>query len=126
MKTELKDVLHFYLGCDVMHKDGTTATMISVDRFNAGFIHHETQMYGEQSKDSLEITPILRSFSSITEEEKEAYETYYMSLEYEREEDNHAICDAEISAQTTRWLISRGFDMFNLIENGLAIEATQS
>ncbi len=69
--------------------------------------------------------PILRPISSMTEEEHEAYEMYYMSLEAQREEDHHSICEVEIAANTTQWLLSKGFDLFGLIDAGLAIDINQ-
>jgi hypothetical protein len=72
-----------------------------------------------------DVFPILRPLSDMTEEEHESYETYYMSLEAQREEDHHSICEVEIAAHTTQWLLSKSFDLFGLIDAGLAIDKTK-
>lgn len=105
------------------------------------FLYHESQ-----------VTPILRPLSDMTEEEaKEFFETGASStilnkrivksgvlFEYSWVSDNPERNNADgfsysevgmsfapqLNAAKFRWLLSKGFDLFNLIPDGLAIDST--
>jgi len=98
MEKNLKDYLPFHLGCEMMY-----AT------------HHEPQsktytLKIESLAEALHFgdIPILRPLSDMTEEEKiESGKLYkHLSPNYEQ----------------FRWLLSKSFDLFGLIDAGLAID----
>lgn len=59
-----------------------------------------------------DLKPILRPLSSMTEEEQE---------EYNKRKQRKGFM-AQVHADNTLWLLSRGFDLFGLIDKGLAIK----
>lgn len=106
---EIKDYLHFYLGCEMM----------------LGKIRGNRQIYTLES-DSLIFAiedgdkPILRPLSDITTYEKEmAVDPMLYGL-------SHCLPSTQIlqSAELVRFLLSKQFDIFGLIESGLAIDKT--
>ncbi len=97
----IKDYLHLYLGCDMLDiSDNSTYTL------------HPEMLYAS-IKDGDK--PILRPLSDMTEDESEfvadaAWQgkpTIYMN------------------AEITAYLLSKHFDLFGLIEAGLAIDKTK-
>jgi hypothetical protein len=108
MNKKIEDYLHLYLGCGMRY-----AT------------HHEPQnevyiLTVENLKEAIEFKdkPILRPLSDMTEEE-----FYYV--------EQHKIYQGEIvqtfplgAAELTKFLLSKHFDLFGLIEAGLAVDKT--
>jgi hypothetical protein len=127
MIKDIKEVLHLYIGQWCV-ADGNRFQLNGVYTSEKGTLafngetdpktHSPIGWWVENCDFKIE----LRKLSSMTEEEHEAYEIHYMGLDRQREEDHHSICPAEIEAELTRYLLSRGFDLFGLIEEGLAIE----
>lgn len=125
---DIKNYLHFYLGHKVIY-NGNEYYLESLQCYSLKYGERKGCFIMIDADDCLwvrpdEIKPILRQLSDMTEEEHEAYETFYMRLESEREEDHHSICEVEIAARTTHWLLSKSFDLFGLIDAGLAINST--
>lgn len=114
---DIKDYLHLYLGCKIMCVVGSAD-----NEYNGQIENNSALLLDKHSNGNWKL--ILRPLLDMSEEEHEAYDTHYMALEHLREEDHHLLCDAEIQAEMTRWLISLGIDMFGLIEAGLAIDKT--
>lgn len=121
MKKDIKDYLHLYLGCECMTEDGRrgrfsgfdvveknySIVMITV-RFSDDPLDHDwTVLNDNEECDRIKL--ILRPLSDMTEDEKT--EEYKIGL------------DPGIEEQF-RWLLSKGFDLFGLIEAGLAIDKT--
>lgn len=122
--TDFKDYAHLYLGCDVQcTKDmpasygWITGITVKMDRdilwdmtepvFFAGI--HLGHFYDF-------IKPILRPLSSMTPRER---------LELSRLDLQEKIKDlVKYQAIRTKWYLSKHFDIFGLIEAGLAIDAT--
>lgn len=115
MKKELKDYLHLYLGCEALVEGYTN----SKSPFNyRGIINYQLLLESGQHYSSVkEIRPILRPLSDMTEKE---------IMEKERLKD----CEYESAwsplmarAESFKYLLSKHFDLFGLIESGLAINA---
>jgi hypothetical protein len=125
MIKDIKEVLHLYIGQWCI-ADGNRFKLHGVLYDNNGTLAFNGEInHGLPSGwwvENCDFKIELRKLSSMTEEEHEAYEIHYMGLDRQREEDHHSICPAEIEAELTRYLLSRGFDLFGLIEEGLAIE----
>lgn len=130
MKTELKDVLHLYLGCEC--KDTFNDVMFVLDSRN---------LYLYSLSDSLnQIKPILRPLSSMTEEEAVELISLYIPKDktnligfgsVNMNQLNYKIGQSvlnkhwdKLSAIEFQYLLSKGFDLFGLIDNGLALPPT--
>jgi hypothetical protein len=75
--------------------------------------------------DNAEVKPYLRPISSMTEEEKEEvyHDCYVVSIDFERRAtDMIAVPNA---IKVVNWLLKNHFDIYGLIEKGLAIEVTK-
>lgn len=109
---DIKDYLHLYLGCEICKADGSGNFKLTP--------HTLSQMnLPNTTPDIKKGKPILRPLSSMTEEELSAMESiygFYASKPYAE----RLGTDAEV----TRHLLSKGFDLFNLIPEGLAIDST--
>jgi hypothetical protein len=102
MEKKIESYLHLYLGCEMMY-----AT------------HHEPQdakykLTAENLKDAIDFgdLPYLRKLPTMTEEEDREF----------RNANNGLWIDEHWRAEGTRWLLSKGFDLFQLIESDLAID----
>ena len=112
---KFKDVAHLYLGCKIETEEGIgTLDEISTEKSDDTTITSYDLVNAYLKYD--EFKPILRPLSDMHEDEaKEAFVAYH-------DEDNHH----EGSAKKTRYLLSRRFDLFGLIENGEAITLTNT
>lgn len=106
----LKEVLHLYLGCEVCVTH--PAASFCRDILDADLL---TRLYSDELP--LEYYKlILRPLSDMTEEE----ETEYTSLV---DQWNFGFRRNMLGAATaTKYLLSKHFDLFNLIPDGLAID----
>lgn len=125
MKKELKDYLHLYLGCECILDNKETGKLIGFDsRLHDSDVEmvcftiwidkeNDWSVYNDD-KNFERIKPILRPLSDMTEEEKQNIEGTDWSL----------LPDSgwEYTAETFLFLLSKGFDLFGLIEAGLAID----
>lgn len=140
MEKQIKDYLHLYLGCKVKLVKDISEEFSSYDDFevpavesigtfcmlNDGFQVYcgdesEEWPYGVKfdhnfiaSWDFKSYKPILRPLSSMTGIEQEDYEAVNGGGRFK----------AHPNAEAYRWLVSKHFDLFGLIESGLAIDAT--
>lgn len=136
MAKDIKDYLHLYLGCDVQYPD--TDRKLMVAKFT-GFSRADGiettykkkrkagkavgdylswKPNGHHNCDANHLKPILRKLSSITEEECDNLDWYYRGTNGGLIE--HRAID--LTPEQVRYLLSRGFDLFGLIDLGLAIE----
>lgn len=108
--TKIKDIsqyLHLYLGCELKSEKYPKDTPLDTEILHA--IEHDN-LYGE-------FKPILRPLSSMTEEEnKERFNEWYLK------EENTPL---ERNAREIKYLLSKHFDLFGLIDAGLAIDKTK-
>lgn len=104
MEKNTKDYLHLYLGCEAYwQEEGYKSTYSRPIDF-------------DMLRDADWIKPILRPLSSMTEEEGNELEMMGHNAVVNKFEIN------QFHAARTRYLLSKGFDLFGLIEAGLAIE----
>jgi hypothetical protein len=131
----IKDYLHLYLGCRVRIVEDEVATGILiglVERDGYNTEHPCRVKIERKGKHSLyycfdysEIKPILRPLSDMTEEELQECGNMVYDFSGEPELNNHKWKDFEIAApEQFHWLLARHFDLFGLIEAGLAIDKT--
>jgi len=114
--TDLKDVLHFYLGCKIQHRFPDKSYNEGIKTLTASKLQQiaDPETQDEKYWTSLKWwKPILRKLSDMSEEEKTEYNKRKQRKGYM----------AQIHADNTAWLISKGFDVFDLIPSGHAIEA---
>lgn len=111
MSKEIKDTLPLYYGqkCQLcsLNYDGQTFEI-------------DGPMIALLSMPEVKIIPILRSLEDITEEECEEYNRIHLTC--------HSINKIQdqirTEASATQYLLSKGFDLFGLIIQGLAIDKT--
>lgn len=116
MQTKLIDVLHFYLGCEFKVES------INIDdeiiKKLTGSIINMSPLSLEMIITSKELTgkPILSRLSDMTEEEEGEMMNYSGELlgKYKH--------DIRVNAKRTAWLCKKGYDLFNLIDSGQAID----
>lgn len=117
MKKDIKDYLHLYLGCE-LSINGNIYRLRSVDLTKKWIAFNADGYYGNPIKTNLgtNVKPILRKLSSMTEEERNELRSLQPAGE-----DMFWLKNLGMPAH---FLLSRGFDLFGLIEEGLAIEKT--
>lgn len=145
---EIKDYLHLYLGCEVIYKDehynltGVSKPYKSTDTTFGDFSIRPTEggfrsiIHSMTNFDDIKL--VLRKLSDMTEGELReltpiiAPDRIFSDKDYQRAlegikekgisainfDDNEPI----IVFEFTRWALSKGFDLFNLINEGLAID----
>lgn len=135
MKKELKDYLHFYLGCDLINENypneifelvgiskpyksnDTTFARMDIRPKNKGF---RNIFISDTNLNKLKL--ILRPLSDMTKEEKEWLGEHENFVDnYKQNAESELII--EWDAEKTVYLLSKNFDLFGLIEAGLAIDA---
>jgi hypothetical protein len=124
---QIKDYLHLYLGCYAIAPTGTRV-------YVEGVFWRDCDLYAKiliQDRNSdingvdgncpaYNLKPILLPLSSMTIEEAKAH------LNFNCMETKGAITDVyEVAAAQTKYLLSKQFDLFGLIDDGLAVDATQ-
>lgn len=113
MEKKISDYLHLYLGCDIMilcYKDYSGGTYKLTGKIFANIIDNYNP------KEDL-IKPILRPLSDMTEEEREELNDIELG-------ESSWPTVARALAPCFAWMLSKGFDLFGLIESGLAIDKT--
>lgn len=114
MATKFKDVAHLYLGCEIKTEEGVgTLNEVSTEKSDEAFITSYDLVSAYPKYD--EFKPILRPLSDMSVTERD---TAYAQYEIER-------TMIEAGAARTAYLLSLGFDLFGLIENGEAIDKTK-
>jgi hypothetical protein len=109
MSKDIREILHLYLGCDMIY---TNKGPIPGERF---VLTSGNLMWAESCIKDGSLKPILRKLSSMTEEEKR-------ELLPERTESVDGIT-VVTTYESFRLLLSKGFDLFNLIPRGLALDS---
>lgn len=121
---QLKDYAHYYIGCRCLN----TWYLETELHYNAGWVLRGFRADNEKcfllENDTEEtwtdsIKPILRKLESITNEECEAYNQILFTM--------HSINKLQDQMKTQAacvdYLLKLGFDLFGLIESGLAIDS---
>lgn len=113
---ELKDYLHLLIGCH-----GDTWTLMANDTFSMHRVEILTpELYAGVMRGVNKFQPHLRLLPDMTEEERvNAVNPMLYGL-------NHTLDHMKIyqSAELVEFLLSKHFDLFGLIESGLAIDKT--
>lgn len=119
MKKELTDYLYLYVGCE----------MYSVPQQGEYFIEQLTgvdidciRVEGNVEHPPYDFMPILRPLSDMTEKEQEEYDEI-VDFQNKFCSDERGL-KIECEAEKTKFLLSKHFDLFGLIEAGLAIDKT--
>jgi hypothetical protein len=110
----MKDYLHLYLGCQFEY------TIIMADKTllkQEGVFYLDYQFLYKWSVDYIKIKPILRPLSDMTD--KEYQEVSYLHLPVKE------FGEYQFSAEMYKYLLSKHFDLFGLIEAGFAIDKTK-
>jgi hypothetical protein len=145
MKTLLKEYLHLYNGCTILFNDGSTATLMCSDGCIASFLSDEHNQCGHASIDSpLFGKPILRPLSDINLDEMQQffsftglpkdckairvdYSDHIFQFEYVSGgamQSTHSYL-YHLSPKQFHWLLTKHFDLFGLIEAGLALDKSK-
>jgi|SRR5688572_9480762 len=141
-KKKIEDYLPHYVGCDceIITAPGTVGKLVSLN------IEHRTCsllqpgmgfMGGGWFAKTNEIKPLLRPLSDMTEEEHNKvaellgypkpyrfYKKEWFKWYWEGEGNEMFFAPAYIT-EVFRYLLSKHFDLFGLIESGLAIDASK-
>lgn len=108
---KIEDYLHLYYGAPCLWEaiDGLVGGRSTIDAFSLA----------EFESGRIKIKPILRPLSSMTEEEANETNTW---LQWTERSSIGQISGYD--AEQVRLMLLKGFDLFNLISEGLAIEKT--
>lgn len=121
MEKKIKDYLHLYIGCEVQvtpfHDIKYIGKLIGTD----GYCQLSVVINGDHFSTERHISIcklLLRPLSDMTEEEKEWQQNQ------SKKSSGFFPSYTEI-AELTKYLLSREFDLFHLIESGLALDKTK-
>jgi len=135
MEKNIKYYLNFYFGCECEISDLTKRMVLE------GWEEGRTKIGGYllDCMNDCTIKPILRKLCSMTEEERLELDGIYARAviiddypfktklsngdwEISKSTRSRLFMDSIVSANMTQHLLSKGFDLFGLIESGLAID----
>jgi hypothetical protein len=105
---KLQDYLHFYMGCKFITDNSEGEVNPETIRFIYPMIEK-----------GYNVQLVLRKLEDWTAEELKTYNT----LKGKKTDGVHAVYIAYDTPQTFNYLLKQGFDLFNLIDAGLAIDA---
>lgn len=119
---QLKDYLPFYLGCECVFEDcrnGGDKEQGKLIEIGINMACIETANNDDPYIECTpnEIKPILRPLSDITEGEKMDLRSHFLEMD-----NPYNTGDPPWHFEQTRYLLSKHFDLFGLIESGLAID----
>lgn len=124
---KLQYIIHFYIGQECEAHDGIRGLLMAYDsletlcQLDLGGMGPSYHPY-----DVSDIKPLLRPLSDMTLIEKAEYETLFGHNPNERDEWYTTLLIMDIGKpEAWAWLLSRGFDLFGLIDAGLAIDKTK-
>jgi hypothetical protein len=111
MKKQSIDYLHYYLGCEVFICYNLEGDPV-IEKLDARHLFDEHDA-------PVGIQPILRPLSDMSDEEAEEYNSImYTCFNAVNKFHDQVLTEAAC----TQYLLSRGFDLFNLIHKGLAVD----
>lgn len=147
MEKKIEDYLHLYLGCEVEYQDRVgriysyyhPAGEFKTDRVWVCSLEEVGNPEMSCSAPANEVKPILRLISDMTNEEFREWQGNFLITTYDaicsplpfKDRPKHVIVLENRLATNTLsfiegvFLLSKGFDLFGLIEAGLAIEKTK-
>ena len=119
METKFKDVAHLYIGCELAIEDSERKCKLAGINYSDGFSINDE--YNFRFKKYFPFKPLLRPLLDMTKEERDyvfSFEKGYDELKF--------IESLSVDAKITSYLLSKGFDLFGLIESGEAIDLTKT
>lgn len=132
---KLQDNIHYYIGCEVIVDGKERARLIggSFVPNSCNQIYYDLQTeemkaedidfampYNDDADDpEPRIKPILRKLTDITEEESNEYRKFL----YGRTDGAHSVIMLVETPRSFDYLIKKHFDVFGLINKGLAIDS---
>lgn len=122
MNKKLQDYLHLYLGCEMKHQSFQANVIlkgVTITGFSVGFKDDDARFNTLHENCKL----LLRPLSDMRAAELLEVESMLPVDEAIEEED--VIKMLGQSAECTRWLLAKSFDLFGLIESGLALDKTK-
>ncbi len=127
---KIEDYLHLYVGADValaVEDFDYSEKLVGIHPVTEGVRYLTADRTGAISyRKSENIKPLLRPLSDMTEEER--YKCQYNAQCFFLKETGPLDTDSlsiEQAAIVTNYLIKQGFDLFELIEAGLAMDKTK-
>ena len=124
MKTEWKDVMHLYKGCEIEVRDKDFINGVQYGKLQ-GYQFDDNLLIDFEQSDGYEnigkCKPILRPLSDMTEEECLYLNVAFMVVEkWAKTAHKETWGTAEFL-----YLLKQGFDLFGLIESGQALDKTK-
>lgn len=139
MEKNIEDYAHLYIGCTVKSYWGTTSEIVTLVGVADGILIYDFWRDETEVAHSWDATLesehpdklLLRPLSSMTEEEA-AYIDVEFSFGHEMSNLSNSLKEGSLyqmrvseTFEITRYLLSKSFDLFGLIEAGLAIDSTK-
>jgi hypothetical protein len=126
MQRKLQDYIHFYIGQPCVNsRFGDKHDMYDNGWILAGVDKMSAKPYKLENSDdftwSKEVLVILRPLSDMTDEEM----LEYSKIGHKWESGSPASNITTDWAYRVCWLVQKGFDVFNLIKSGIAIDKTK-
>lgn len=140
MSQKIKDYLHMYYGGEALY---ARPSGIKAEKIDAFMLKHLEQFPGSYDL----VKPLLRPLSDIKKKEAREYASFYMNYIGDEvpvhvdlgkgdvkiivgDEENHCAVLWPLGPhghkpESLRYLLSRHFDIFNLIPEGLALDKTK-
>jgi len=120
IEKNIKDYLHLYLGCELFEVGGGIGKLYNMGTFAGSIVQVFTDCSSNEPywTNVRNVKPILRPLSDMTDEEKNYFELW--SFEIMKEDLNQV----QRNALKIKWYLYNHFDLFGLIEAGLAIDKT--
>ena len=132
MEKKIEDYLHYYIGCFAIYAGHGKEEIITITGINTATENYSPKIYFDfyehDGSDSDGIywlkKLILRPLSSMTEDEfNELEKQIGFSDDTIFDENTWRYFDGTLLPEQFHYLLSKGFDLFGLIESGLAIDA---
>ena len=134
METKFSQVAHLYLGCEIQDEEkpqGTTAILDSIDtNGDCYYNYYDNETYLSDTDSVMchvdDIKPILKHLSDITEQDQ-AFLTELVNnpkpIQFLPIDGNKFTGFNQSATYGFSYLLSKGYDLFHLIETGQSINA---
>lgn len=139
MENKITDYLHLYIGCEILMNGGNTYKLAGVEKAKGFWVYYDNSERTHWMP-TLDLKLILRPLSDMTEEEvNECWNRLDWSENITTPANRRRLLNDEFldsdEGREAGWfsfckilpyLLSKSFDLFGLIESGLAIDKTQT
>lgn len=129
MEKKIEDYIHLYLGCEVLTHKNKIHHLTDVCSIGGDFQkYHTIGKFDSFPTDwNIDNKLVLRPLSDIKEEEDQEINAEFGSryLVENLKEGKYYAIDIHQQFDVTKRLLRMGFDLFGLIESGLAIDKTK-